>query len=116
MTNLVLLMRLAVLLVPAGSLPLRGGRRGGRQARVGVEDMKASETSLSVARAKKGGRVATALKRRFRDQIGQVFSGGVSLIRDAIDLCDLVRYITSCLQTKEKCFGSVASNVTGATA
>ena len=37
-------------------------------------------------RAKNGGRVAKALKRRFRDQVGQGFSGGVSLIRDAINM------------------------------
>ena len=58
------------------------------QHAVVVEDMEASETSLSVPHAKKGERVATALKRRFRDRIGQGFSGEVSLIRDAIDLCD----------------------------
>ena len=88
LANLVLLTRLAVVLVPAGCLPPRGGRPSRHPARGRGREYGGVRDSLSVPRAKKGGRVATALKRRFCSQIGQGFSGGVSLIRDACDLCD----------------------------
>ena len=81
------------------------------QHTVVVEDLGAPRDPR-VPRAKKGGRVANALKRLFHDQVGQGFSGGVSLIRDAIDL-----WYTFPLDYKLNCkFCGVASNVTGATA
>ena len=78
-------MRLGVVLVPAGCLPRHGGRPRGRPAPGSGRGL-GDARHPPVPRAKNGGRVAKALKRRFRDQVGQGFSGGVSLIRGAIDL------------------------------
>ena len=104
-------MCLAVVLVPAGCLPPHGGRARGRPARGSGRGLGGTRDP-SVPRARNGGRVAKALKRRFRDQVGQGFSGGVSITRDAIDL----RYSFP-LTSKQNCkIYSVASNVTGATA
>ena len=103
-------MRLAVVLVPAACLPPHGGRPRGRPARGSGRGLGGARDPPG-PRARNGGRVVTALKLRFRDQVGQGFSGGMSLIRDAIDL----RYkFPLTYELNCKIYG-VTSNVTGAT-
>ena len=70
-TNFVLLARLAVVLLPAGRLPPHGGRPRGRPAREWLRTW--GRQRPVVPRAKKGGRVTKALKRRFSYQVGQGF-------------------------------------------
>ena len=70
-TNFVLLVRLAVVLLPAGCLPPHGGRPRGRPAREWLRTW--GRQRPVVPRAKKGGRVTKALKRRFSYQVGQGF-------------------------------------------
>ena len=61
MTNLVLLMRLAVVLVPAGCLPPHGGRPCGRPAHGSGRGLGGARDPR-VPRAKKSSRLAIALK------------------------------------------------------
>ena len=84
-TNLVLPMRFAVVLLPAGRLPPHGGPPCGCPARGSGRGLGGAR-GTPVPRAKKVGGVAKALNRQFRDQADQGISGGVSLIRGAINL------------------------------
>ena len=78
-------MGLAVVSVRAVCSPRHGGRPRGRPTR-GSGQGHAGARDPPVPGVNKSRRVAKVFKRRFRDKIGQGFSGGVILFRDAIDL------------------------------